>query len=184
MGGYYSPIQVLNELDSMRLFYPALISQKTAVGSQQTIEGRDVYCVRISNTPDQNTNKPKIQYNSLTHAREPMGMQQMMFFMWYLLENYTTNEEVKYLVDNLELYFIPVMNPDGFMYNYITDPAGGGMWRKNRRNNGSGEYGVDLNRNFGYKWGYDNYGSSPDPWSETYRGPSAFSDRTGHCSPY
>ena len=176
MGGYYSPIQVLNELDSMRLFYPALISQKTAVGSQQTIEGRDVYCVRISNTPDQNTNKPKIQYNSLTHAREPMGMQQMMFFMWYLLENYTTNEEVKYLVDNLELYFIPVMNPDGFMYNYITDPAGGGMWRKNRRNNGSGEYGVDLNRNFGYKWGYDNYGSSPDPWSETYRGPSAFSE--------
>jgi hypothetical protein len=49
------------------------------------------------------------------------------------------------------------------------------MWRKNRRNNG-GSYGVDLNRNFGYMWGYDDLGSSPVPSSETYRGPSAFSE--------
>src|SRR5690606_15325000 len=55
------------------------------------------------------------------------------------------------------------------------DPGGGGMWRKNRRNNGS-SFGVDLNRNYGYLWGYDNWGSSGNPSSETYRGPSAFSE--------
>ncbi len=176
MGGYYTPDQVLKELDSMYYFYPALISQKTAVGSLQTLEGNTLYYVKISNTPNQLTNKPKIQYNSLIHAREPMGMQQLMFFMWYLLENYNTNADVKYLVDNLELYFIPLMNPDGYAYNYTTDPGGGGMWRKNRRDFGGGNIGVDLNRNFGYMWGYDNNGSSPNPSDETYRGPSPFSE--------
>ncbi len=68
-----------------------------------------------------------------------------------------------------------MFNPDGYEYNRQTDPNGGGFWRKNRRNNG-GSYGVDLNRNFSYKWGYDNSGSSPDPTSSTYRGPSAFSE--------
>ncbi|MCX6283710.1 MAG: M14 family zinc carboxypeptidase [Bacteroidetes bacterium] len=176
MGGYYTLNEVLNELDSMRYFYPNLISTKAAVGSMLTVEGRNVYYVKISNTPDANTAKPRIQYNSLIHAREPMGMQQLMFFMWYLLENYNTNAEVKYLIDNLELYFIPVMNPDGYAYNFQTEPYGGGMWRKNRKNTGSGYFGVDLNRNFSYQWGYDDIGSSPDPWAETYRGSSAFSE--------
>ncbi|MEI7492658.1 MAG: M14 family zinc carboxypeptidase [Bacteroidota bacterium] len=176
MGGYYTPDEVLNELDSMRYFYPGLISRKAVVGSIQTAEGRSLYYVKISNTPDVNTAKPRIQYNSLIHAREPMGMQQLMFFMWYLLENYNTNAGVKYLVDNLELYFIPLMNPDGYAYNFQTEPYGGGMWRKNRKNTGSGYFGVDLNRNFSYQWGYDDIGSSPDPWSETYRGSSAFSE--------
>jgi hypothetical protein len=176
MGGYYTPDQVLKELDSMYYFYPTLISQKTVVGSLQTLEGNNLYYVKISNTPNQITNKPKIQYNSLIHSREPMGMQQLMFFMWYLLENYNTNPDVKYLVDNLELYFIPLMNPDGYAYNYTTDPSGGGMWRKNRRDFGGGNIGVDLNRNFGYMWGYDNNGSSPNPSDETFRGPSPFSE--------
>lgn len=176
MGGYYTPDEVLQELDSMRLFYPGLISLKTPAGSLQTVEGRNVNYVKISNKPDENTSKPRIQYNSLTHAREPMGMQQLMFFMWYLLENYATDTEVKYLVDNLELYFIPVINPDGYAYNYQNYPLGGGMWRKNRKINTGGWVGVDLNRNFGYKWGYDNIGSSSDPWDETYRGLTAFSE--------
>jgi murein tripeptide amidase MpaA len=97
-----------------------------------------------------------------------------MYYMWYLLENYGTDPEATYLVDNREMYFVPCFNPDGYEYNRQTDPNGGGMWRKNRRNNG-GSYGVDLNRNFGYMWGYDDLGSSPIPSSETYRGPSAFS---------
>ncbi len=176
MGGYLTLQEVLDELDSMRLVYPNLISVKAAAGNNTTIEGRTVYYVRISNTPNQVTSKPKVFYNALTHAREPMGMQQLIFFMWYLLENYDTSDEIKYLVDNLQLYFIPVVNPDGYEFNRAGSPNGGGMWRKNRRVNGLGEYGVDLNRNFGYKWGFDNTGSSPDPASETFRGTAAFSE--------
>src|SRR6185503_2455375 len=93
-----------------------------------------------------------------------------------LLENYNTNPEVKYLIDNLEMYFVPVVNPDGYIYNETTNPNGGGMWRKNRRDNLDGEYGVDLNRNYGYNWGYDNNGSDPNTASDTYRGDTSFSE--------
>jgi hypothetical protein len=93
-----------------------------------------------------------------------------------MLENYGSDPTVTNLVDNRELYFVPVVNPDGYVYNQQTNPSGGGLWRKNRRNNGNGTFGVDLNRNYGYKWGYDNSGSSPTPSSETYRGTAAFSE--------
>jgi hypothetical protein len=68
------------------------------------------------------------------------------------------------------------VNPDGYIYNQENDPNGGGMWRKNRRNNGNGSYGVDLNRNYGYMWGYDDQGSSGNPWDATYRGTEPFSE--------
>jgi hypothetical protein len=96
--------------------------------------------------------------------------------MWYILENYNDDAFVKNLVDSTEMYFIPCVNPDGYIYNQKTNPDGGGLWRKNRRNNGDGYFGVDLNRNYGYKWGYDNNGSSPYSFDDTYRGPSAFSE--------
>jgi hypothetical protein len=176
MGGYLHLQEVLDELDLMRQLYPNLISEKMPAGNNNTIEGRPIYYVRISNTPNQVTGKPKVFYNALAHAREPMGMQQLIFFMWYLLENYENSEEIKYLVDNLELCFIPVANPDGYEFNHENEPNGGGQWRKNRRVSGGGEYGVDLNRNFSFKWGYDDIGSSPFPADETYRGTTPFSE--------
>jgi len=176
LGGYHSYSEILAELDKMRNLFPNLISAKNIVSPLlPTIEGRPIHWVRISNNPDVDQDKPKVLYNALTHAREPAGMQQMLFQMWYLLENYNTNPEIKALVDNLEIYFIPCVNPDGYVYNEINNPNGGGMWRKNRRNNG-GSMGVDLNRNFGYMWGYDNYGSSPNGSAETYRGTAPFSE--------
>lgn len=176
MGGFYTLQEIQNELDSMRFFYPSLISVKTQTGNNTSINGLPLYFVRISNNPDVNQEKPKIFFNALHHAREPMGMQQLMFFMWYLLENYSISEEIRYLVDNLEIYYIPVVNPDGYYYNESIEPGGGGMWRKNRKDNGGGCFGIDLNRNYGYKWGYDDIGSSPEPCEETYRGALPFSE--------
>jgi hypothetical protein len=175
-GGYHNYAELLEELDEMRTLFPNLISVKAPVGLTSTIEGRPVYWVRISNNPDVNQEKTKVLYTALTHAREPAGLQQMLFQMWYILENYATNAEIQALVNNLEIYFIPCVNPDGYLYNQSTNPNGGGMWRKNRRNNGNGTMGVDLNRNFGYMWGIDNQGSSPNGSSETYRGTQGFSE--------
>src|SRR5690606_35124331 len=80
--------------------------------------------------------------------------------------------------NNRELFFIPVVNPDGYEYNRSTDPAGGGFWRKNRRDNGNGTFGVDLNRNYGplNYWNAPNGGSSTFSSSEVYRGPAPFSE--------
>jgi hypothetical protein len=135
-----------------------------------------MYVIKISDNPNIDENEPQVFFNSMIHAREPQGMMTLMYYMYYLLENYGTDPEVTYLVDNREIYFLPVFNVDGYEYNRSTNPSGGGMWRKNRRNNGSGIYGVDLNRNWGFKWGYNNDGSSPSPSSGTYRGTAAFSE--------
>jgi hypothetical protein len=54
---------------------------------------------------------------------------------------------------------------------------GGGNQRKNMNfTTPVSSSGIDLNRNYGYQWGYDNYGSSPDPYDATYRGSAAFSE--------
>ncbi len=175
MGGYFTFNEMVQILDSMKLLYPNIISVKQAL-TPTTNEGRTIWMVKISDNPSLDENEPEVLYNSLHHAREAASLSQLIFYMWYLLENYNTNPEIKAIIDNSELYFVPCVNPDGYVYNQTTNPNGGGMWRKNRRNNGDGTMGVDLNRNYGSNWGYDNTGSSPTSSSDTYRGPSAFSE--------
>jgi murein tripeptide amidase MpaA len=171
LGGYLTLAEMMLELDEMRAEFPNLISAKTAFPIQ-TVEGRNIYWVRISNNPDVDQEKPRVLYTALTHAREPAGMHQMTYQLWDLLENYGSDPEITYYLDNLELYFVPCVNPDGYEQNRQTNPNGGGLWRKNK----IGGYGVDLNRNWGYEWGYDDTGSSPLTWSETYRGSAPFSE--------
>ncbi|MCI0473894.1 MAG: immune inhibitor A [Ignavibacteria bacterium] len=175
MGGYYTYAEVVQKLDSMKLQFPNLITAKIDRGT--TEEGRKMWMVKISDNPDINESatEPPIYFDGLIHAREPQSMASVMYFMYWLLDNYATNPEAAYLVNNREIFFVPVVNPDGYYYNQTTNPNGGGSWRKNRRNNG-GSYGVDLNRNYQYKWGYDNIGSSGTPSSSTYRGPSPASE--------
>jgi hypothetical protein len=175
MGGFFTLTEMQQILDSMALLYPNLITVKQAL-SPQSIEGRDIWYVKISDNPNVDEPEPEMLYTSLHHAREPQSLSQLIFYMWWLLENYASNPEVQATINNSELYFIPCVNPDGYVYNETTNPGGGGMWRKNRRNNGGGTFGVDLNRNYGYNWGFDNIGSSPTSSSDTYRGTAAFSE--------
>ena len=174
MGGYYTFDEVVRELDSMYVTYPHLITQKQSVGV--TVNGNEIWMVKISVNPTVDEDEPEVLYTALHHAREPESIMALLYFMDHILEQYGSDPEITYLLENRELYFIPVVNPDGYLYNEETDPEGGGMWRKNRRNNGDGSWGVDLNRNYGYEWGYDDNGSSPSTSSETYRGPYAFSE--------
>jgi len=174
MGGYLTADEVYAKLDEMFQNHPNIITEKDSIGA--TLLGEPIYAVKISDNPNVDENEPEVFYNSLIHAREPESMMQLLYYMYYLLDNYGTDPEVTYLVDNREMYFVPVFNVDGYKYNETTNPNGGGMWRKNRRQNSDGSKGVDLNRNWGYNWGYDNTGSSPNPSSETYRGTAAFSE--------
>lgn len=174
MGGYLKYSEMLAELDEMAATYPSLITVKAPISNFLTHQNRPLYYVRISDNPTVDEGEPKVLYTAIHHAREPMALMETIFYMWYLLENYGTNDEVTYLVNNLQLYFVPCINPDGYVYNETTNPNGGGMWRKNRRNNGGGVYGVDLNRNYSYGWGTT--GTSNNTNNDTYCGPSAFSE--------
>lgn len=175
MGGYLTYDEMLTELDEMVATYPNLITAKTPISTFLTAENRPIYHVRISDNPNVDESvEPKVLYTAIHHAREPMSLMETIFFMWYVLENYGTDPELTYLVDHMQLFFVPCINPDGYVYNQTTNPNGGGMWRKNRRLNSGGSYGVDLNRNYSYGWGTT--GTSFTQTSETYCGTAAFSE--------
>ncbi|MEM6785358.1 MAG: M14 family zinc carboxypeptidase [Bacteroidota bacterium] len=174
VGGFYSFDEVVAKLDELRADFPDLITEKVSLG--QSYEGHDLWMVEVSDNPGVDEGEPEVLYTALHHAREPQSMATVLYFMIYLLEHYGTDPEVTYLVDNRRLVFVPVLNPDGYVYNETIGPNGGGLWRKNRRPVANGSVGVDLNRNYGYEWGRDDSGSSPESFSNTYRGPAPFSE--------
>ncbi len=176
MGGYFTYQEMLDNLDSMASKYPSLISIRQPIPGGTTVEGQPIYYVKISDNVAVDEPEPEVLYTAVHHAREPGGMSQLIYYMWYLLENYGTTADLTALVNSTEMFFVTCINVDGYEYNYNNDPTGGGMWRKNRRDNLDGSFGVDLNRNYGYNWGVDDDGSSPDTNDETYRGDIAFSE--------
>ncbi|MBI2721160.1 MAG: immune inhibitor A [Bacteroidetes bacterium] len=175
MGGFFTWNEMKQILDSMALLYPNLITVKQAL-NPLSIEGRELWMVKISDNPNIDEAEPEVLYNSLHHAREAAGLSQLIFYMWYLLQNYATDPDIQATINSTELYFVPCVNPDGYVYNQTINPSGGGMWRKNRRLNSDNTFGVDLNRNYGNNWGFDNVGSSPTMGNDTYRGTAGFSE--------
>ncbi len=97
MGGFLTYDEMLAHLDSMRVHYPQLITQKQAVDTFNTIENRPVYWLRISNNADGLQNKPKVLYTALTHAREPAGMHQLIFLC-------TTYSKITTAIPTLPIY--------------------------------------------------------------------------------
>lgn len=171
MGGFYTVAEIYWHMDNMAALFPTLVKPRAALDSTATtFEGRMLYWTKISDNPIIDEAEPEMLYSAAHHAREPAGVSQLIMYMYYLLENYATDPEIQYIVNNTELYFIPLVNPDGYSYNESMSPMGGGMWRKNRFDNLDGSYGIDLNRNYEFNWGYDDFGSSPVTYSDTYRG--------------
>jgi carboxypeptidase T len=176
MGGYLTNAEAIAKLDSLAILYPNILKAKAPIDTFKTYEGRSIYWYKISDNPSTDENEPEIMYNALHHAREAITLAQIVYYMAYLCENYASNAEIKYIVDHTEMYFVPIVNPDGYVYNQTIAPNGGGLWRKNRRLLANNVRGVDLNRNYATGWGYNNIGSSSFTSSEVYRGPSPASE--------
>jgi carboxypeptidase T len=174
MGGFYTFDEAVAQMDALHDMNPDISTARFSIGTSH--QGRGIWCMKVSDNPNVTEDEPRTLINGLHHAREPISIHVTLHTMEYLITNYGTDDLVTWLVDNRELYFVPVVNPDGYEYNRQTNPNGGGMWRKNRRDNNDGTWGVDANRNYGYYWGYNNEGSSPYTSSDVYRGPYAFSE--------
>ncbi len=178
-GDYLTYSEALNSMDSLHNAYPSIVSPRIIIPNDSlgdtTWDGNYVWAIKVSDNVDIQESEPEALIIALHHAREPITTSIAIYFLHWLADNYGTDPEATWLVDNRQIWIIPVVNPDGYIYNE-THGGYGGMWRKNRRNNGGGEWGVDPNRNYTYKWGYDNTGSSPYTWDETYRGPYAGSE--------
>ncbi|MCX5196598.1 M14 family zinc carboxypeptidase [Streptomyces sp. NBC_00249] len=147
----------------------------------KTVQGKDILALKVTKDAKKSKDgdKPSVLYMSNQHAREWITPEMTRRLMHHTLDNYGKDARITKLVDSSELWFLLSANPDGYDHTFTADSAR--LWRKNLRdNNGDGKIaagdGVDLNRNFAYKWGYDNEGSSPNQSSETYRGPKASSE--------
>ncbi|MEV5381456.1 M14 family zinc carboxypeptidase [Streptomyces sp. NPDC052721] len=147
----------------------------------RTLGGQDILALKLTRNAKKSKDgsRPAVLYMSNQHAREWITPEMTRRLMHYYLDRYTTDRRVKKIVDSTELWFVLSANPDG--YDYTFKDSGTRLWRKNLRDvNGDGVIstgdGVDLNRNFPYKWGYDDEGSSPNPTSQTYRGASPGSE--------
>ena len=140
----------------------------------ETIQGKTINAVRVTGNVARTREgrRPTTVYMAAQHAREWITPEMVRRLLDYVLAGYGTDAQLTDLVNENELWFIPVANPDGYDFSFT---PGRRLWRKNTRdNNGDGRVtgvdGVDLNRNYPTRWGYDNEGSSPNSVSDTYRG--------------
>jgi murein tripeptide amidase MpaA len=161
--------EISARLDALAAQFPELATL-TVIG--QSIENRPLRMIRITG-PGSTMNRPAILINANQHAREWITPMSAMYIIDRLLETYGTDPRITNIVNNIDFYIVPCANPDGYEYTRSINS----QWRKNRRDlPNTSCFGVDLNRNWGYQWGYDNVGSSGDVCSSTYRGSAAFSE--------
>src|SRR5436190_10952356 len=87
MGGYYTWTEMVAKLDEMRANHPELVTLKQSLGASR--EGRPIWMVKISDHADsQEEDEPAVLFTGLTHAREPIGMEVVLYTMFHLLERY------------------------------------------------------------------------------------------------
>lgn len=141
--------------------YPNLVTVQS-IGS--SVEGRELLLLKISNGKPGNK---AVWVDGGMHAREWISPASVTYIINDIVENYESQPDY---VQNLDLHFLSVANPDGYHYTHMRDR----VWRKNRARGYSPCSGTDLNRNFGYKWG--GKGASKNPCKETYAGSSGFSE--------
>lgn len=146
----------------------------------QGLADRDVLAIKISDNVESDEDEPEVLIIALQHAREWPTSEIATQLIENMTSLYGSDPRVSWLVDNRETWIVPVVNPDGLDFA-LSDPANEG-WRKNRRDNGDGSYGVDLNRNYNGsqngdplgEWG--GAGTSSDTWDYTYCGEYPFSE--------
>ena len=161
---YKSYDQTCDFLEDCVKKYPDLIKIES-IG--KTWEDRDIMLATISLNVESADLKPAMLYTGTVHAREWIGNELAVSFIDYILSNYSSNPKVLKTLTKNTLYIVPCLNPDGFEYSR----SHFSFWRKNRRDNGDGTFGVDLNRNFSI-----GYQKSKDTASNVYSGPHPFSE--------
>lgn len=158
---------MLAQYELWRAMYPQLMT-RTAIGT--SIQGRTLYAYRISTDGGGARSRQNFVILGGTHAREWIAPSVVMHATEKLLNGALTDPLVSSVLRRAAVHVVPVINPDGYEYSWTNNR----MWRKNRRNNGNGTFGVDLNRNYTIGWGGE--GSSNNPSSDVYHGTAPFSE--------
>lgn len=176
---FRNPAGVDSALVNLQTRFPSLAAIQT-IGT--SVEGRPIKALKISdNVATSEPAEGAIILIATQHAREWLAEETALFVAEKILESYATNASVHADVDRLEIYIVPVVNVDGFAYTWAA--TANRYWRKNRRPNAGGTFGVDLNRNWGFQWAAvpsptdanGSYGTASEV-SEVYYGPGPFTE--------
>jgi murein tripeptide amidase MpaA len=168
--GYHDYAEMSAEVAAVAGAYPALVRRFSIGRSHQ---GRELWAAKVSDNVGADEAEPEALFTCGQHAREHLTIEMCLYLLDELTSAYGSDSAVTTTVNTREVYLVFNLNPDGSEYDIATGSYR--SWRKNRQpNQGSSSVGTDLNRNWGYRWGCCG-GSSGNPSSSTYRGPSAFS---------
>ena len=175
---YDEPGGYRDQMHALARKYPQ-VTKLVRIGT--TLKGREILALKVTqgarDKPD--GSRPAVLFSATQHAREWIATEIDRRLMYHYIDGWVNNNtQIKDLLKGTELWFVPVMNPDGYQYTFDVER----LWRKNLRDNdGDGQTtindGVDPNRNYPEHFKYDEEGSSQIFSSQTYRGPSAASER-------
>ncbi len=191
IAGYRSYEDVYNELQEKEILfsdYCRLYNIGTTWGKIYADQGytaynnyqHDIWALKVTDNPDVNEDEPKIYIFGAHHARELISTEVAMGVLNNLLENYNSDPTILNILNNAEIWFVPIVNPNG---HEVANNSLDVWWRKNLRDNNDnqslniGNYsidGVDLNRNYAWEWGL--VGASDNFEDETYHGPNPISE--------
>lgn len=192
INGYRTYDEALQELQQIAADYPdicMLLDIGDSQGKNYYNSGygnysdyqHDVWALKVSDNVEVEEDEPAVYYFGAHHAREPISTEVVFYVLNHILENYGSDPGITENVNTKEIWFVPIVNPDG--HEVVLDQIDLN-WRKNiRDNDGDGQLtpgwwdypdGVDPNRNYGWNWGTS--GTSSDPGDQTYCGPEPFSE--------
>lgn len=175
LGNYHTVAETAAEMAAYASAHPA-IARLDTIGL--SFEGRPILAMRVTDQVGVEEGEPEFLVVGCHHARELMSVELPLYLMRRLLDGYGGDPVITGLVNSRSVWIVPILNPDGHVYvENNSESFPNFWWRKNRRPDPvHGTIGVDLNRNYSYRWGWDNVGSSPLSSSEVYRGTGAFSE--------
>ena len=172
---YHNYTEMVTDIHAVETAHPDIV-HVFSIG--KSYQGRDIWAAKISDNVATDEAEPEVLFDALHHAREHLTVEQALYLLHLLADNYGTDTQITDLVNSREIWIIFAVNPDGFVYDLTCTHSSHPpycAWRKNRQPNaGTSAIGTDLNRNYEYDWGCCG-GSSANPASITYRGARALS---------
>jgi len=166
IAGYHSAASLEQDMRQLAASQPQIVELREL---GRSVENRPIWALRIG---ERRGSTRKILFLGCHHAREWLAVEVPYRLAEYVVTHANQNTVQQWLTEG-EIWVAPMVNPDGHEYSRTQDR----LWRKNRRPNSDGSFGIDPNRNYGYMWGTLNVSTSSHvPSDETYVGPYAFSE--------
>jgi len=165
---WYTIYRTYNEVQDKIVEIASSSAIASIIDLGDSYEGRAINGLKFSTG---GADKPAVFFNGCQHAREWVTVMATTYFADQLAQEYLSDSFTATLLDLVDVYIIPIVNPDGYVYTHTTDR----YWRKNRQpNSNSTCVGTDLNRNWDADWN-GGESTSTSECSDIYVGTSAFS---------